>query len=64
MRVVTSSSSTEPLRVVELPSRPLKRDEVRVRVRAIGVNPVDWKMREGGPLRLAQAVIGPYRLLT
>lgn len=59
MRVVTSSSSTEPLRVVELPSRPLKRDEVRVRVRAIGVNPVDWKMREGGPLRLAQAVIGP-----
>ena len=27
--------------------------EVRVGVHSIGVNPVDWKMRESGPLRLA-----------
>jgi NADPH2:quinone reductase len=32
---------------------------VRVRVRAIGVNPVDWKMRSGGPLRFAHLFVGP-----
>jgi len=30
-----------------------------VKVRSIGVNPVDWKMREGGPLGTAQRVLGP-----
>ncbi|MDI3282562.1 NAD(P)-dependent alcohol dehydrogenase [Polyangium sp. 15x6] len=59
MIVATSRSSREPLRSVELPSRPLRPDELRVRVRAIGVNPVDWKMREGGPLGTAQRIIGP-----
>lgn len=59
MRVVTSSSASAPLAVVELPSRPLRGDEIRVRVRAIGVNPVDWKMREGGPLGFLQRVLGP-----
>src|SRR5450631_1913305 len=59
MRVATSSSATEPLRIVELPSRPLRAGDVRVRVRSIGVNPVDWKMREGGPLRLAHHFVGP-----
>src|SRR5450631_4673908 len=59
MRVATSSSATEPLRIVELPSRPLRAGDVRVRVRSIGVNPVDWKMREGGPLRLAHRFLGP-----
>ncbi len=59
MIVATSSSSREPLRLVELPERPLQPDELRVRVRSIGVNPVDWKMREGGPLGTAQRIIGP-----
>jgi NADPH2:quinone reductase len=59
MRVATSSSATVPLAVVEIPSRPLRKGEARVRVRAIGVNPVDWKMREGGPLRFAYQMLGP-----
>ena len=59
MHVATSRSHTEPLALLELPSRPLKKDELRVKVVAAGVNPVDWKMREGGPLNLAYTVIGP-----
>jgi NADPH2:quinone reductase len=57
--VATSASARDPLVLVELPARPLRSRDVRVRVRAIGVNPVDWKMREGGPLRLAQRFVGP-----
>ena len=30
-----------------------------IRVAAVGVNPVDWKMREGGPLRLLARLLGP-----
>lgn len=59
MHAMTSASHTEPLRLVELPSAPIGRHDVRVRVRAIGVNPVDWKMREGGPIRLAWKFLGP-----
>lgn len=57
--VATSRSAGEPLRLMELPSRPLGPRDVRVRVRAIGVNPVDWKMRSGGPLRFAHRFVGP-----
>lgn len=49
----------EALRLVELPTPDPHPDEIRVAVRAIGVNPVDWKMREFGPLRLAARWIGP-----
>jgi NADPH:quinone reductase-like Zn-dependent oxidoreductase len=49
----------EPLAVVELPTPDPRAGEVRVAVKAIGVNPVDWKMRQRGPLRLAARVIGP-----
>lgn len=49
----------EPLRWVELPDPEPRGRELRVRVRAIGVNPVDWKMRARGPLRLAARLIGP-----
>ncbi|MBX7195447.1 MAG: NAD(P)-dependent alcohol dehydrogenase [Sandaracinaceae bacterium] len=59
MRVAISKSHTEPLAVIELPSRPLRDDELRVKVAAIGVNPVDWKMREGGPLHFAYTFLGP-----
>ncbi|HEY6880856.1 MAG TPA: NAD(P)-dependent alcohol dehydrogenase [Polyangiales bacterium] len=43
----------------ELPVRALKAREVRVAVRAIGVNPVDWKLSDNGGLRLAHALLGP-----
>lgn len=49
----------EPMRLVELPTPEPAAGAVRVAVRAVGVNPVDWKMREMGPLRLAARVIGP-----
>lgn len=49
----------EPLALVELPTPEPSPDAVRVSVRAIGVNPVDWKMREKGPLRLAARLLGP-----
>jgi NADPH:quinone reductase-like Zn-dependent oxidoreductase len=49
----------EPLHLVELPTREPRGDEVRVRVAAIGVNPVDYKMRSFGPLRLAARLLGP-----
>lgn len=59
MIVATSASASEPLALRELPSRPLGPLDVRVRVHSVGVNPVDWKMREGGPLRLAHRFVGP-----
>jgi len=49
----------EPLALVELPTPEPRPEEVRVAVKAIGVNPVDWKMRQSGPLRLAARVVGP-----
>jgi NADPH2:quinone reductase len=57
--VATSRSGAEPLTLVELPARPVRARDVRVRVAAIGVNPVDWKMRSGGPLRFAHRFLGP-----
>lgn len=59
LRVMTSRAHDEPLRAMQVPSPALGPEDVRVRVRAIGVNPVDWKMREGGPLRFAQRFLGP-----
>jgi NADPH:quinone reductase-like Zn-dependent oxidoreductase len=49
----------EPLVLVEVPTPEPRADQVRVAVKAIGVNPVDWKMRQGGPLRLAARLLGP-----
>jgi NADPH:quinone reductase-like Zn-dependent oxidoreductase len=49
----------EPLRLVELPTPEPRKGEVVVCVQAIGVNPVDWKMRTSGPLRVAARVLGP-----
>lgn len=43
----------------EMPTPTPRAHEVRVLVRAIGVNPVDWKMRNRGPLRMAARLIGP-----
>lgn len=55
----TSWRQGESLALVELPTPEPRADEVRVAVRAIGVNPVDWKMREKGPLRIAARILGP-----
>lgn len=41
----------EVLEVTELELPPLRSDEVRVRVRAAGVNPADWKVRSGARSR-------------
>jgi NADPH:quinone reductase-like Zn-dependent oxidoreductase len=51
----------EPFTRVELPAREPRAREVRVAVHAVGVNPVDWKMRSSGPLRLAARVIRTFR---
>jgi NADPH:quinone reductase-like Zn-dependent oxidoreductase len=55
----TSWRRGEPLHWLELPTPEPRPDEVRVAVRAIGVNPVDWKLRSMGPLRLAARLVGP-----
>lgn len=49
----------EAMALVERPTPEPRAGEVRVAVKAIGVNPVDWKMRELGPLRLAARLVGP-----
>jgi NADPH:quinone reductase-like Zn-dependent oxidoreductase len=49
----------QPLELLELPQPEPREDEVRVRVAVAGVNPVDWKMREGGEIRLAAKLLGP-----
>jgi len=55
-----SWSSAELVRV-ELDAPEVGRRDVRVAVHAIGVNPVDWKMRSGGPIRLAARVVRTFR---
>jgi NADPH:quinone reductase-like Zn-dependent oxidoreductase len=47
-----------PLELVELPVPELRPDELRVSVRAVGVNPVDWKLRSGGVVRIAARLLG------
>jgi NADPH:quinone reductase-like Zn-dependent oxidoreductase len=54
-----SWAKDEPFALVEIPTPEPAAGEVRVAVRAIGVNPVDWKMREKGPLRIAARLVGP-----
>ena len=44
---ITEYGGPERLTVTELPEPPVGPDVVLVRVRAAGVNPVDWKIREG-----------------
>lgn len=61
MQALVSPSSATPLQWAELPDRPLRADEVRVQVAAVGVNPVDWKMRGFSALSVAYALVGPGR---
>ena len=53
--------SSKALVRVELPTPEPVRNQVRVAIHAIGVNPVDWKMRSGGPLRLAARLVRTFR---
>ncbi len=46
---------------VDLPTPAPRRNQVRVAVHAVGVNPVDWKMRSRGPLRFAARAIRRLR---
>jgi NADPH:quinone reductase-like Zn-dependent oxidoreductase len=40
----------EVLKIVELPDPHPGPGQIRVAVRAIGINPIDWKQRNGGPM--------------
>jgi NADPH:quinone reductase-like Zn-dependent oxidoreductase len=51
----------EPLVKIEMEPPPLGARDVRVAVHAVGVNPVDWKMRSKGPLRFAARMLRPFR---
>ncbi len=55
------SWSSKGLTRVELPTPEPRKNEVRVAIKAIGVNPVDWKMRSGGPIRTIVRLIRPVR---
>ncbi|MBM4345879.1 MAG: NAD(P)-dependent alcohol dehydrogenase [Deltaproteobacteria bacterium] len=59
----SSWKAGEPMVRIELPTPAPGKNQVVVDVHAIGVNPVDWKMRTAGPLRVAaralSAVQGP-----
>jgi NADPH:quinone reductase-like Zn-dependent oxidoreductase len=50
-----------PLVRVEMETPEPRPHQVRVAVHAVGVNPVDWKMRSHGPLRLAARLLRPLR---
>ena len=45
--VIDEFGGREKLRVADVPEPPLLPDGVRIAIRAAGVNPVDWKTREG-----------------
>jgi len=51
----------EPLRRFELADPTPGPGEVAVAISHCGVNPVDWKMRESGPLRLAARLVSLVR---
>ena len=38
------------LKIVELPDPHPGPGQIRVAVRAVGINPIDWKQRKGGPM--------------
>ncbi len=55
------SWSSKQLTRVELDTPKPGKHEVRVAIKAIGVNPVDWKMRSGVPIRTLVRAIRPFR---
>ena len=61
MKVIDGYGGAERLQLRELPEPRPGADEILVRVRAAGVSPVDWKIREG-QLRLFIRPSFPYVL--
>jgi NADPH2:quinone reductase len=59
VKALVSHSESTPLMWADLPDRPLRPDEVRVETRAVGVNPVDWKMRGFSLLSVLHSALGP-----
>ncbi|PWU46182.1 alcohol dehydrogenase [Micromonospora globispora] len=57
---IDAYGSADELALRELPDPPVGPDTVLVRVRAAGVNPVDWKVREGN---LARAMPSHFPLV-
>ncbi|TDB77066.1 NADP-dependent oxidoreductase [Micromonospora sp. KC723] len=57
---IDAYGSADRLALRDLPDPPVGPDTVLVRVRAAGVNPVDWKVREG---LLAAAIPGHFPLV-
>jgi NADPH:quinone reductase-like Zn-dependent oxidoreductase len=49
MNAITIEQPGESGTLREIPDEQPQRDEVRVRISVAGVNPVDWKMRDGMP---------------
>jgi NADPH:quinone reductase-like Zn-dependent oxidoreductase len=45
--IIDEFGGRERLRIADIPKPEVGSDEVLIRVRAAGVNPVDWKIREG-----------------
>src|SRR5262249_15256929 len=58
---MNSWKAGEPMLRVEMEAPAPRAHEVRVAVHAIGVNPVDWKMRSQGPLRMAARLTRVFR---
>ncbi|MBI5610712.1 MAG: NAD(P)-dependent alcohol dehydrogenase [Deltaproteobacteria bacterium] len=59
MRALISLSGDNPLQWRDFALRSLGPHDLRVKVAAAGVNPVDWKMRDGDLLGVLQRLIGP-----
>lgn len=47
--VLDALGSSDNFRLADLPVPPLRPGDVRIRVRAVGFNPVDTQIRKGGP---------------
>jgi NADPH:quinone reductase-like Zn-dependent oxidoreductase len=45
----TEFGGPEVLKLVDLPDPHAAPGQIRVKVRAVGINPIDWKQRRGGP---------------
>ena len=46
----------------DIPSPEVSAGEIRLRMRAAGVNPMDWKVRDGAPEEFGQETVFPLTL--
>jgi NADPH:quinone reductase-like Zn-dependent oxidoreductase len=59
--VIDGYGDVDQLHLRELPDPRPQADEVLVRVRAAGINPVDWKIRQGQLRFILRPSIRPWR---